>query len=63
MKMAKTRLIRINEKLAARMQKKLDQEREATGIFKSAAAYVNQLVAQDLDAQKAADSNESVSPI
>jgi len=60
---AKSKLVRINEQLSARMQEKLDQQMEATGIFKSGAAYVNGLVATDLASQDHAESNESVSPI
>tara|TARA_B100000953_G_scaffold115139_1_gene94658 strand:+ start:1248 stop:1439 length:192 start_codon:yes stop_codon:yes gene_type:complete len=60
---AKTKLIRINEQLAVKMQQKLDRQRKATGIFKSGAAYVNGLVAADLDSQDHAESNEGVSPI
>tara|TARA_R100000656_G_scaffold120992_2_gene95621 strand:- start:2011 stop:2151 length:141 start_codon:yes stop_codon:yes gene_type:complete len=41
------------------MQKKLDREREVTGIFKSGAAYVNGLVAADLASQDCADNNRS----
>jgi len=56
---AKSRLVRINEQLSVRMQKKLDREREVTGIFKSGAAYVNGLVAADLASQDCADNNRS----
>lgn len=52
---AKTKLVRINEQLSARMQRRLDRQRKATGIFKSGAAYVNGLVAADLAAQDRAD--------
>ena len=57
------KLVRINEQLAERMQQKLDRQREVAGIFKSAAAYVNELVAADLASQDSPDSNERVSPI
>jgi hypothetical protein len=60
---AKTKLVRINEQLAVKMQQKLDRQRKVTGIFKSGAAYVNELVAADLDTQDHAGSNGSVSPI
>jgi Arc/MetJ-type ribon-helix-helix transcriptional regulator len=44
----KTKLIRINPVLSQKLQKKLDRHRKSTGLFKSAAAYVNELIELDL---------------
>lgn len=43
-----SKLIRINPVLSEKMQKKLDCHRKSTGLFKSAAAYVNELIELDL---------------
>ena len=43
-----SKLIRINPVLSQKLQKKLDRHRNATGLFKSAAAYVNELIELDL---------------
>ena len=44
----KTKLIRINPVLSEKLEKKLDRHRKSTGLFKSAAAYVNELIELDL---------------
>ena len=42
------KLVRITPQYSVKLQKKLDEQREQTGMFKSAAAYVNELIAADL---------------
>jgi hypothetical protein len=57
----KTMIIRISEPVVQKLQKHLEQQKKATGIFTPAVAYVNQAVSNQLklDAQINADSNES----
>jgi len=46
-----SKLIRINPVLSEKLKKKLDRHRKSTGLFKSAAAYVNELIEVDLRAK------------
>lgn len=47
-KQSKGMLVRITPQCSGKLQEKLKKQREITGIFKSTAAYVNELIAADL---------------